>query len=122
MQQSDTMHEEDRKKLGELEDVKRQYEERLMEINTVTENLQDENESLRADAQLWKERADAYLNENIALQGVAEDLRLQNSDLRSKVRRARTPTCAVHPLHGLLRAAYKQRASNSSARACSWSS
>ena len=79
------MHDADRKKLEELQDVKQQYEERLMEITTVTESLQEENASLRADAQTWKERADAYLSENKALQSAAEDLRLQNGDLRAKV-------------------------------------
>lgn len=86
MKASETMHEADRKKLEELQDVKQQYEERLMEIATVSEGLKEENDSLRADALMWKERADAYLSEKIALEGAAEDLRLQNGDLRSKVR------------------------------------
>ena len=106
------MHDADRKKLEELQDVKQQYEERLMEITTVTESLQEENASLRADAQMWKERADAYLSENKALQSAAEDLRLQNGDLRAKVQHVYTslafPPAACTPCLQPVQAVWSQ--------------
>jgi hypothetical protein len=86
-------------KLAELEEMKVQYEDRLTDLNSYAEALKEENDTLRETNRLievdnaeWKARADEYLNQNIALQGDAETLRIENGDLKQKVPHRDTAT------------------------------
>ena len=66
--------------------MKQQFEERLTDLNEYAEQLQKENDVLKKENMLWKERADAYLSQNISLKGEAETLRIENGELKEKVR------------------------------------
>jgi hypothetical protein len=85
LKDSQATHAQDREKLAELEDLKVQYEERLMELSDITEGLKEENDALREDARHWKERSDAYFDENVELHGIAENLRIENGGLKAEV-------------------------------------
>lgn len=65
--------------------MKLQYEERLTDLNAYAEELKTENDHLRVDNAEWRARADEYLQQNIALQGNAETLKIENGELLEKV-------------------------------------
>lgn len=77
--------EDQQRTLKNLEEMKAAFEERLCELDAYAEDLQKRNDVLKKENMLWKERADAYLSQNIQLKGETESLRLENGELKEKV-------------------------------------
>jgi actin-related protein len=85
--ESEQTLEQQRQELQELNTLKVQFEERLEDLDKYAEELKKENEKLKDENEIWKHRADAYLKQNIELRADAEQLRIENGELKDKVRR-----------------------------------
>jgi predicted nuclease with TOPRIM domain len=90
-------HEEDKQRLSDMDRIQKEIENRMVQLQEMTDELVKENEQLKVEKNLLEEEARYAQKENQELRNEASLLRLRNTELETKVR-----TLSIRVSAGLL--------------------